>query len=289
MSPQLHAQLYGFHQHQFIQASRQGGWRPTVFMNHGLQVAIWMGSCWLLAFAQLLHSGNRVRNWGVVCGLGITFLLLKSFGAVLLTLLVAVTLAAAKWVRSPWPLLICPILLIGHLSLRAINHDPTTVVIDFVAENVSQERARSLQFRMDNESLLLEKALQKPVFGWGGWGRNRVIDESGQDVAVTDGLWIIVLGTHGFLGLTSFFGLQLAGPIRLLVQMRALVPDPRFMAAAVGLSAVCFMAALDAVPNAMPIPITTVIAGAIASVSQSTKGGSSWEQREICFDEFTEE
>jgi hypothetical protein len=42
MSPQLHVWLYGFHQHNWRQAYRFEGWRPTVFMQHGLAVALWM-------------------------------------------------------------------------------------------------------------------------------------------------------------------------------------------------------------------------------------------------------
>ena len=35
----------------------------------------------------------------------------------------------------------------------------------------------------------------QPVWGWGGWGRSRVVDEqSGRDTTPTDGMWIIYLG-----------------------------------------------------------------------------------------------
>ena len=38
MSPQLHKLVYGFHQHIFAQTFRFEGWRPTVFLQHGLAV-----------------------------------------------------------------------------------------------------------------------------------------------------------------------------------------------------------------------------------------------------------
>src|SRR5262249_17761958 len=41
-SPQLHTWVYGFHQHSFEQTLRFGGFRPVVFMEHGLMVGMWM-------------------------------------------------------------------------------------------------------------------------------------------------------------------------------------------------------------------------------------------------------
>ena len=42
MSPQLHNTIYGFYQHDFVQTMRAGGWRPTVFLQHGLAVGLFM-------------------------------------------------------------------------------------------------------------------------------------------------------------------------------------------------------------------------------------------------------
>src|SRR4051812_49225914 len=44
LSPQLHNWVYGFHAHQFAQTIRLGGYRPVVFMEHGLAVGLWMGT-----------------------------------------------------------------------------------------------------------------------------------------------------------------------------------------------------------------------------------------------------
>ena len=41
-----------------------------------------------------------------------------------------------------------------------------------VARELVPDRARSLALRFNNEALLLERALEKPTFGWGGFGRN---------------------------------------------------------------------------------------------------------------------
>jgi len=52
-SPQLHRMVYGYHQHSFAQTVRYGGFRPMVFMEHGLMVGMWMTAAsavgvWLL-------------------------------------------------------------------------------------------------------------------------------------------------------------------------------------------------------------------------------------------------
>jgi hypothetical protein len=56
MSPQLHHMLYGFHPHEFVQSMRMEGYRPVVFMDHGLSVALWM-ACGSLAAAWLWYTG----------------------------------------------------------------------------------------------------------------------------------------------------------------------------------------------------------------------------------------
>jgi hypothetical protein len=42
ISPQLHFMVYGFYQHDFNQVVRDGGYRPMVFMEHGLAVGMMM-------------------------------------------------------------------------------------------------------------------------------------------------------------------------------------------------------------------------------------------------------
>ena len=39
---------------------------------------------------------------------------------------------------------------------------------------VGEARADSLDYRFENDDFLIAKALQQPIFGWGGWSRNRV-------------------------------------------------------------------------------------------------------------------
>src|SRR5204863_66271 len=64
MSPQLHATVYGASPRQadFAQAIRWGGYRPIVFMPHGLAVALFICNTVMAAFIL-------ARNRGKVFGL----------------------------------------------------------------------------------------------------------------------------------------------------------------------------------------------------------------------------
>jgi hypothetical protein len=131
---------------------------------------------------------------------------------------------------------------------------------------IDEGRAGSFAFRLDNENILTQKALQRPIFGWGQWGRSRVYDEWGRDISTTDGLWIIELGAHGFVGLISVF-LALLLPLSLTVyrcHVRRLVSSDG--AALLALAVITSLFAIDCLPNGQFNPIFVLAGGGVASV-----------------------
>jgi len=108
--------------------------------------------------------------------------------------------------------------------------------------------------------MLLERAHEKHLFGWGGWGRNLVRDpQSGVIISVPDGEWIIVFGTFGWVGYLSKMGL-LAMPLFLLWRTaRRAAPTVQVSALALILS----VTLVDMLINAILTPYTWLIAGAI--------------------------
>lgn len=87
-SPQLHRWVYGQRHFDFSQTYRWGGYRPTVFMQHGLMVALWMISATLVA-AWLWMSGSLKRLSSIPISvlfgaLLVTSILCKSAGALAL-------------------------------------------------------------------------------------------------------------------------------------------------------------------------------------------------------------
>lgn len=268
MSPMLHQTVYGFHQHSFLQSMRGGGFRPTVFMQHGLMVSSWMAFTTLAGFwAWNSKAFSRLRGWPfffcLVVMLGTT-VLCKSMGALLLFGLGLTVLASVQFSHSR--VLVYLLILIApiYVVIRTTGiYDGESAVA--LARSVSEERAGSLKFRIDNEDLLIEHALKQPLFGWGGWGRNRVYDDEGNDITVTDGKWIIELGTNGSLGLISFMAILLVPVTLVLVR----IPVRQYASARYGpvvvLAVLVVLYTIDCLPNSMMNPWYVVIVGGLTS------------------------
>ena len=80
MSPQLNVWIYGFFDHDFSQAIRYGGYRPMVFLEHGLWVALF-GFMAVIAATLHLCEGEarlRLRNGAVLAYLLVVLFLCKS-------------------------------------------------------------------------------------------------------------------------------------------------------------------------------------------------------------------
>jgi hypothetical protein len=205
MSPQLHHWVYGYFQHSFGQQKRWGGYRPMVFMQHGIACAMWMTTTsvvgvWLWmsgALKKLFH----VPMYLLVPPLVMTAILCKSAGALILLVVGLGTFCWIQWFKNALPLLVLILFIPAYVGLRASALWSGENLVEAATVLFSEDRARSLQVRLDAENLLTQKALEQPAFGWGRWNRNRVYDEKGKDLAVTDGTWVIVLGQTGFTGL----------------------------------------------------------------------------------------
>ncbi len=144
--------------------------------------------------------------------------------------------------------------------LRGSGLVPVDTLVSW-SSAISQDRAESLAFRFRNEDILLARANEKPLSGWGGYGRNRVFDdETGRDVSVTDGMWIITIGTWGWIGYISQFGLLIIPTIFLAVRRREL----EVSYATAGLALMLAANLLDMIPNATLTPVTWLIGGALA-------------------------
>jgi hypothetical protein len=99
------------------------------------------------------------------------------------------------------------------------------------------------------EDSLLAHARERIWFGWGN-GRNRVFNETGENVSITDGYWIIILGIAGAVGFVVVFG-ALVWPVvwarrRLLV--RGDQTDNTLLA---GLALIVAWNAVDMIPNGL--------------------------------------
>lgn len=264
LSPQLHTQLYGFFQHDFAQAMREGGFRPFVFMPHGLWVAFFAFMVTMAAAARLREGRGAGRGWRIsALGMGIGLIVLcKSLGAQVFTVIfVPMALLVRQRVHLAVAALIT-LLVIGYPLLRGLDLIPTTELVAFIAER-NAERAESLEYRFINEDRVLAHVQAKPWFGWGGWGRFAAHDPAtGRTLTIVDGQWIITIGHYGWLGFIALFGL-LALPV-LTIWRESWRPGAAPVPFAVSiLTLVLAVNLLDLLPNATLIPFTWLIAGAL--------------------------
>ncbi len=263
-SPQLHTNLYGFFQHDFLQMMREGGFRPIVFMPHGLWVALFMvmTAVSALHFARQAAPNERLRAVAITIWLfGIVYLC-KSLGPILILLTLSVMVLVLGPKAQFRIAAIMATVTLSYPALRGAGLIPTDDLVNFVAER-NRDRAQSLWFRFDNENMLLERAAERPWFGWGGWGRNQVFDEqTGQAISVTDGQWIITIGNYGWVGYIALFGL-LCLPLLALWWRYRQIPSEK-IAPEVGVLAIMLGAMLiDLLPNATMVSLTWLVAGAL--------------------------
>lgn len=270
MSPQLHSIVYGFMQHSFDQTMRSGGYRPMVFMQHGIMLGLWM-SVASLSGIWLYYQGGLRRiagfpMWAPLLVLIVTTVLCKSFGALLLLLFGLSCLWCIKRPRNAWLLLPLVLLPTGYLLIRGTGiWDGSDAVA--IAGLINEERAQSLGTRIENETMLAAKAMERPAFGWGGWGRARIYDDNGKDVSITDGLWIITFGVHGWIGLFSQFSLLLAPLLSLafVATKNGFLKKEWVSVSILAVSVLIY--AYDCIPNGMVNPLFTLIAGGLASIA----------------------
>ncbi len=270
--PILHQMIYGVNAFEdWGQARRLGGWRPVVFMQHGLMVGVWMMTAalvgvWLWQTGVLKKfMGRNIKTLAII--LTIAFFLCRSTGAYSLFVMGLLVLFSAKWFRTSLPLLFIIGYIVFYLYMAASGQFSSKDVIDFITQIFGEERAASLKFRFDNEEILGGKARQRFLFGWGDSGGNRVYDAYGKDISVTDSLWIIAFGVNGAVGLVSLFSsLLLPVIVFCLFKYPARTWSNPKVAPAAALGVALTMYVFDCVLNAMTNPIFAMIAGGISGL-----------------------
>lgn len=259
MSPQLHMQVYGFFPHSFLQHMRGDGFRPIVFLNHGLALSLFLCAS-VLAAATLLRSAPEGKRLIWLCAivlLFVTLVLSKSLGPLMIACML---LPVALFFKPRLQLLVAVCIagmVLTYPVLRAAHLIPINQVTAF-AESISPDRARSFVTRLENEEAMLAKAQERPLFGWGGWGRNRVFDEKGRNLGLTDGTWIIELGTGGWFRYIPFFGLLCWPIIGLLFARRDKVD-----LVSVSLALILCAKLIDLIPNSGVQVIFLLAVGAL--------------------------
>ncbi|MBE9636047.1 hypothetical protein [Salipiger mangrovisoli] len=271
LSPQLNRWVYGYYQHLFGQSIRANGYRPVVFLYHGLWVAFFLMTAAVSAWA-LWRNKRSMKLLMAALWLTLVLVLSKSLGALIFALVLipaVVLLSRAAQIRLA---IVIGLLAITYPVLKGTHLVPEDRLLAQAA-SIDQERSYSLEFRFANENTLLDRAYLKPVFGWGSWGRNHILDPvSGAILTVTDGRWIIVIGVYGWVGFLAEFGLLLLPLLLLWKESKTRGSDmvspfiaPLSLLLAINLS--------DMIPNATLTPLTWLVAGALTGYAEALKAG----------------
>jgi tetratricopeptide (TPR) repeat protein len=267
MSPQLMPLVYGM---GGWEGTRLGGYRPRVFFKAGLELGLWMNAVTLVAW-WLWRCGQLKRLWTmsgglIVSVLAIMSLLCRTTGASFLLLAGLFSLwyccrTKSKWVM--WGLMfIAPL----YYAVRIPDLWSGQQAVNVIRMLGGEDRAWSLQFRLENENLFIAKALQRPFFGWGGWQRSLVFNEWHHQVSFPDGLWIIAFAGNGYVGLVSMTAALLAPVVVFLRRFpveRWTQPD---FAPATTIAVILNLYTLDGLSNAMLNMIYIIAAGGLANI-----------------------
>jgi hypothetical protein len=268
MSPMLNYWVYGYSQHSWAQAKRFGGWRPMVFMAHGLALALFLAITAIVAtsVARARRPLWRIPARPAAVWIATVLVLCKSTGAILLGA-VFVPFAALARSRTMLRVAVAVAVLVSLYPMaRAADLVPTDALVEGAA-HISEERAASLRFRFENEAALLDRARERLVFGWGGYGRNRVFrDTLERSDTVPDGFWIIILGIHGVAGLACFYGLVFTPVVQAWRHGRRAPPGAdRYLLGGLSLAVAVYV--IDTIPNGLFTNLPVFLAGALSGVA----------------------
>jgi hypothetical protein len=277
MSTNLHQMVYGFADGRtsFLMSIRFGGYRPSVFMESGLMLGVWMMTAtligiWFWKTGTMKQVRGFAISWVVVLLL-ITFILVKATGAYLLLLIGLVFLFTGKWLRTAMPVFIFIAGMCYYQYMGVVGIVPIDQVEQISLQVTNEERTQSLIFRLDNEVLLAKKARERIIFGWGGFGRNRIYapDWKGDivDISVTDSLWIIAFGSRGLVGLISLNATLLLPVVSIFATRYPAGYWSHPKVGPVAVLAICLsLYALDCIVNAMTNPIFALISGGLSGL-----------------------
>jgi hypothetical protein len=268
LSPQLHRWVYGYAPNLFFHNVRGEGFKAVVFLNNGLPVAMFILAA-TISSGALFKNNVTIRGIPAVVPLGVLWMVLalsRNVGATVYSLGALPILLLSRGRLAARASLVLVTIVVAYPALRGSDRLPVYEFVEKVAK-YSEERAHSVNTRFVNEDALYERAEERLWFGWGGYGRNRIYDAWGRDASITDGEWIIRIGSRGLVGFIGSFGLLL-WPILMAVARGSKIRDPKDRKIVDALTLIVALNALDLLPNGLFTQMPYFLAGALAGLTQ---------------------
>jgi len=273
MSPTLHRVVYGYFQgDDFSETRRWGGYRPVVLMSHGLALARFFVCATMAAFVfgntarRFLGLPWKINKWILF----IVVILCKSTGAIVYILASLPLLIRRKAKSMVQIAMLLAAIVFLYPVLRFTGAFPVQGVLNASTSLFGSDRSDSMAFRFKNEDVMLARARERPLFGWGSYGRNFVFDTYGR-ISIPDGYWILTLGQLGVTGFTVAFGLLLV-PIFIARRRLKTMTDEQERRLLTGSSLILAIVAVDLIPNGMwglyPYVLAGALTGALRGLQQ---------------------
>lgn len=160
LSPQLNNWIYGYYQHSFAQSIRGDGYRPVVFLYHGLWVSFFIMTAAVAAFALWRHDDRLGTPRTLLVALYLLLLLVasKSLGALILA---AIALPGVLFLSQRMQIrvaLLIGLLAIAYPIMKGADVIPEDRILA-AAASIDEERSRSLDFRFSQERILARPGL----------------------------------------------------------------------------------------------------------------------------------
>jgi hypothetical protein len=270
-SPQLHNILYGFHRWGMFE-KRGSGYRPRVFLGNGLELGMFLSAATIIGYhcwrRKALEKLFGVRFGYCQAALFFMTVIHRAMGALILCAGGIGSLMACRMTRSKWPILGLILTPILYLCTRPTHIFDPQPLVDIVA-SYDEERAESLATRIHFENVLMDRAEERQLFGWGRMGgRWRIKDEEGFDRTLSDGYWIIIYGISGAAGLFTFtcmMGLPLILAWRSIPKREWMDRENAFTVALITCTALYF---IDCLANRNVVPMFYIVLGGLTSFSR---------------------
>jgi hypothetical protein len=271
MSPQVHNWIYGRPASTgfFGQSMRGFGYRPNVFLPHGIAVGLYMSVGLMAAVTLVKLKGKKAFNvswkaWSIY--LLIILIACKSVAAMVYGVICAPLIRWGKPRKQIRIAAALGILFLAYPAARSWGLFPVDTILS-VAASYEQDRADSLKTRFDSEDAFLEKVSTRPWFGWGGYGRANLFNDYGQGTAIFDGFWIILLTHRGAIHMAAIC-FVLAWPLIGLARRWRSIRDPDDRVVVGGLALMLASTIVDLIPNGLFCNYPFFIAGALVQLTR---------------------
>ena len=142
MSPQLNIKVYGFFPSSWLQTVRSGGFRPVVFLGHGLSLGLYLAMATIAAFGLFRMLSPTTRGKWLFAGLWLlgTLFLAKTIGALVITLVTILVIIFLPRRGQITFVTIVTIFILLYPLPRAAGFVPTDRIVSFF-QGIDAERA----------------------------------------------------------------------------------------------------------------------------------------------------